>query len=399
MHGKDKDTMQAADRTIRESVAQQAETLKALALKIHAQPELGFEEKKACAWQTALLKRWSFAVQTPWLGMDTAYRADWGDGNPVFCIMAEYDALPGIGHGCGHNLICAAALGAGFALSRALAAQKQTGRVVVMGTPAEESKGGKVKLVANGGMKGIDAVMMAHPSSRTVPDTGSTAIQRFLVGFKGQSAHAAASPELGRNALDAVMALFHGVNAWRQQLPETSRIHGIVLDGGVMPNIIPDAARCGFYLRSPDDSVLRTMTARFRKMVRGAALMTDTEASIETWLTPYKARWPNATMNRLYIEAVDQLGMKPRQPDHPGRGSSDFGDVSQKAPGAHVYFGISKKTVPCHSTQFAEAAGSRYGLDQMLKAAEAMARVGYRYLTEPETRRAARRDFLAAKRP
>lgn len=398
MSGNDRDATQSADQTIRESVAQQAETLKALALKIHAHPELGFEEKKACAWQTALLKRWSFAVQTPWLDMDTAYRADWGEGKPVFCIMAEYDALPGIGHGCGHNLICTAALGAGYALSRALARQKQKGRVVVMGTPAEESKGGKVKLVAHGGMKGIDAVIMAHPSSRTVPDTGSTAVQRVRVDFKGQSAHAAASPELGRNALDAVMALFHGVNAWRQQLPETSRVHGIVLDGGVLPNIIPDAASCSFYLRSPDDRVLRAMMARFGKIVEGAALMTDTEAKIEPGATPYKARWPNATLNRLYVEAVDQLGMKPRLPDHGGRGSSDFGDVSQKAPGAHVYFGISRETIPGHSAQFAEAAGSPYGLDQMLKVAEAMARVGFRYLTEPETRRAARRDFLAAKK-
>ncbi len=397
MKGNDTNTTQEANRTIRDAVAQQAETLASLALKIHAHPELGFEEKKACAWQTALLKRWSFDVQTPWLGIETAYRADWGEGTHNFCFMAEYDALPEIGHGCGHNLICAAALGAGFALSRTLVRQKLKGRVIVMGTPAEESKGGKVKLVANGGMKDVNAVMMAHPSWRTVPDTGSTAIQRFRVGFKGQSAHAAASPELGRNALDAVMALFHGVNAWRQQLPETSRVHGIVLDGGVVPNIIPDSACCDFYLRSPDDRVLRDMADRFRRMVEGAALMTDTEAKIEPLMVPYKARWPNATLNRLYIEAVDQLGMKPQQPEHPGRGSSDFGDVSQKSPGSHVYFSISKKTVPVHSAQFAKAAASRYGLDQMLKTAEAMARVGYRYVTEPETRRAARRDFLSAK--
>ena len=383
---------------IAEAVAQQADILKDLARKIHAHPELGFEERQACAWQTALLKRWSFDVRTPWLDMETAYCADFGEGKPVFCLMAEYDALPEIGHGCGHNLIAAAALGAAYAASRALARAKVAGRIRAMGTPAEESKGGKVKIVARGGMKGVDAAMMAHPSWRTVPDTGSTAIRRFRVAFRGQSAHAAASPEQGRNALDAVTVLFHGIGAWRQQLPESARIHGVVQEGGVLPNIIPDRTRCEFYLRSPDDKVLDAMTDRFKRMVRAAALMTDTEAAIEQWLTPYKARWPNATLNRLYVEAAEQLGMAPEQPEHPGRGSSDFGDVSQKAPAAHVYFGIARQPTPAHSPQFAKAAASAYGTSQMLKAAEALARTAVRFLTNAQIRRAARDNYRAEKR-
>ncbi len=379
---------------IHKSIATQAETLKKLALKIHDHPELGYEEKKACAWQTALLQRWRFRVQTPWCDMDTAYRADLGEGRPVFCFLAEYDALPGIGHGCGHNLICTAALGAAYALAQTLKSEKRKGRVMVMGTPAEESKGGKVKIVAGGGMQGVDAVLMAHPSFRTVPDTGCTAVQRFRIAFKGQSAHAAAAPEHGRNALDAVLILFQGVNAWRQQMAESSRIHGVVREGGVLPNIIPDAAMCEFYLRSPEDRVLRAMVARFRKMIRGAALMTDTEAIVEPMLEPYKARWPNATLNRLYVEAAGELGLHPQMPEHPGRGSSDFGDVSQKAPGAHVYFGIASTSIPGHSSVFSEAARTPYALDQMLKAAEAMARVGYAYLTDRETRREAKQNFL-----
>lgn len=383
---------------IRDAISRQKNSLTNLALKIHAHPELGFEETKACAWQISLLKRWRFEVTAPWAGMETAYRAIRGKGKPAFCFMAEYDALPGIGHGCGHNLISAAALGAARALSQVLIARKVEGTVMVLGTPAEESRGGKVKLVAENGLRGVDAVLLAHPSYRTTPDTGCTAIRRYRILFKGQSAHAAASPEKARNALDAVMLLFQGVNAWRQQLPESSRVHGVVTEGGVVPNIIPDHAGCIFYLRSPDDTVLQAMAERFKKIVAGAALMTATEATLEPWLTPYKARWPNATLNRVYVEAAKRFGLRPETPEHPGRGSSDFGDVSQQAPGAHVYFGISRKTLAGHSPDFRTAAGSSYGLDQMLKAAQAMAWVGYRYLTEESVRQSAARDFSETQR-
>ena len=377
------------------AVMEQADALRTLALDLHAHPELAYAEVKACAWQVKMLKRWGFEVETPWAGMPTAYRACMGTGRPAFGLMAEYDALPKIGHGCGHNLICTAALGAAFALSRVMRAENLRGSVVLLGTPAEESGGGKVELMAQDGLRGVDAVIMAHPSHRTVPDPGCTAITRFRVNFKGLSAHAAGSPELGRNALDAVMLLFQGVNAWRQQLPESSRIHGVVSEGGEMPNIIPDSACCLFYLRSPDDRVLRDMTARFKRIVKGAALMTDTEATIEPWQKPYKARWPNRTLNRLYYEAAGACGMEPHTVSRPGRGSSDFGNVSQALPGAHVYFGISHGEIASHSVAFAEASGSAFGLDRMLKAAEALALVGYRYLIDPAVRRAARRDFSA----
>ncbi len=383
---------------VRAIVAKDAGVLKELALKIHAHPELGYEEKKACAWQASLLKRWRFKVTMPWAGMSTAYRATSGAGKPVFCFMSEYDALPQIGHGCGHNLICAAALGAAHALSRVLKHFRIEGSVMVLGVPAEESFGGKVKLLANNGLRGVDAVIMAHPSYRTTPDSGCSAIKRYRIHFKGKSAHAAASPESGRNALDAVMLLFQGVNAWRQQLPESSRIHGIVSDGGVMPNIIPDTAGCVFYLRSPDDGELLSMTRRFEQIVSGAALMTATEARMEPWLTPYKARWPNATLNRLFVESAEMCGLRPEIPERPGRASTDFGDVSQQVPGAHVNFGISRKYIAGHSIAFREAAGSSYAVNQMLKTAQSMALVGYRFCADQTLRRQAALDFASDKR-
>ncbi|MDY7009267.1 MAG: M20 family metallopeptidase [Planctomycetota bacterium] len=378
---------------IKKTIAGHADELKALAMKIHRNPELGFEEKKACAWQVQMLKRWGFKVQTPFAGLSTAYKAVFGRGKPVFCLMAEYDALPEIGHACGHNLICTAAMGAGAALRAMLKRDKIAGTLVVMGAPAEESKGGKIKMLANGALKGIDAVMMAHPSWRTTPDTGCTAIQRIDVTFEGVSAHAAASPEKARNALDAIMLLFHGVSAWRQQLPETSRVHGIVVEGGVAPNIIPDLASCRFFLRSPDEDVFTDMAERFRDIARGAALMTGTKAKISPGLEPYRGRRPNKPFNEAFIESAEAAGLNPVIPEQSGRGSSDFGDVSCVVPGSHVYFGIAGREIPAHSVAFRKAAGSAYGLKQMLRTAEAMAQVGYRYFSDDAFRKSVHDDF------
>ena len=366
-----------------------------LAKKIHANPEIGFEERKACRWQVELLKKWDFRVQCPFVGVSTAYKAIRGRGKPVFCFMAEYDALPEIGHACGHNLICSAAIGAGVALAEVLQKEKITGSVVVMGTPAEESKGGKVIMVKRGALRGIDAVIMAHPGAKTSPDAGSNAICRYDVTFKGKAAHAAGDPPQGYSALDAVILFFQGINAWRQFLPESSRVHGIILEGGVMPNIIPEQASCRFYLRSPDDAYLVKMSNRFKQIAAGAAMMTGTKFKISPALEAYKARLPNKYLNEAYLEAARKLGMNPVIPEHPERGSSDFGDVSQKVPGAHVYFNIAgkKKELPAHSIAFREAAGSEYGLQQMLRAANAMAQVGYRYFTDADFQRKVHEEF------
>ncbi|MCK4626158.1 MAG: peptidase dimerization domain-containing protein, partial [Phycisphaerae bacterium] len=235
--------------------------------------------------------------------------------------------------------------------------------------------------------------MMAHPSFRTTPDTGCTAIQRIDVTYEGVSAHAAAAPEKAKNALDAIMLLFHGVSVWRQQLPESSRIHGIVAEGGVVPNVIPDHASCRFFIRSPDDDVLADMIERFGDIAKGAALMTDTKVQMSPALMSYKARRPNKLLNEAFIESAGALGLNPVIPDRPGRGSSDFGDISQAVPGAHVYFGIARREIACHSVAFRKAAGSAYGLKQMLRASEAMAQVGYKYFTDQTFRKNVHDDF------
>jgi amidohydrolase len=381
---------------IKKTIAQESAELKKLALAIHGRPELGFQEKEACARQIELLKKWGFKVEHPYAGLTTAFKAVAGSTRPVIAFMSEYDALPEIGHACGHNLIAGAALGAGLALARALKVKKQPGTVVIMGTPAEESKGGKVVMIKNGALRGLDAVLMAHPNAVTRRDVGSSAIQRFTVAYRGLAAHAADSPELGRNALDAVMLFFHGVNAWRQQLPESCRIHGVVRQGGVAPNIIPAEASADFFLRALKDQVLDEMVKRFKNIAKGAALMTDCRLKMTPLKYSYMARNPNKILNLAFLEEAERLGMQPDYTEEIGRASSDFGDVSQAVPGVHVAFGIAadRGELAAHSVAFREAAASAYGLSQMLKVAAALACVGARFLREPEFRRQVKEAFI-----
>ncbi len=381
--------MNASDSTkeLHEFILQHKDNYCQLAKAVWSHPELAFEERNACKLQVDLLKQFAFETITPYTGLETAYFAWKGHGEVSFCFVAEYDALPELGHGCGHNLIAAAAVAAATSCARLLEQNNLPGRVVVMGTPAEESGGGKVRMLEKNCLDGIDAAMMVHPSWRSTPDTGSTAIRRFDVEFFGKSAHAAAAPELGLNALDATVLLYNGISVWRQQLPESARIHGVIKEGGHAPNIIPSQSLSRYYLRSTSDDVLDCMEKRFFDIVKGAALMTGTTYEIKAHNVPYRSRKPNDELNRIFFQASCEVGLNPVVPNRPGRGSSDFGDFSQKIPGIHPYFGIASGEIAAHSKAFCEAAGSDYGMEQMLKAATAMAKVGYTFLTDPAVRR------------
>ena len=363
-----------------------------LSQDIWEHPELGFQEHYACRRQVDLLKEFGFQVVTPYAGLETAYRAEWGEGGEVFAIASEYDALPGVDHGCGHNLICTAAMAAARLTQQMLQHSGKPGRVVVLGTPGEESMGGKVLMLKERCLDGVGAVMMVHPSWRTSKDLGSMAVNRLTVEYFGKAAHASGTPELGINALDAVILLFNSVSCWRQQLPESSRIHGIIEAGGVRPNIIPDYTRCCFFLRSPENEKLVEMNERFLAMVEGAARMTGCTFKISPCNQPYKARKPNAVMNHRYVEAMQAQGVKV-VPGSAGRGSSDFGDFSQVCPGIHPYFAISKTEIPGHSKAFCAGAASALAQQNMLAAAVAMAEIAYSYLTDAKCREEILQDF------
>ena len=358
--------------------------VKRIVQKIHDTPELSEEETLACKIQVELLEKWQFAVEKKYKGLDTAFNATFGEGRPNICVMSEYDALPGIGHGCGHNLIAGVALGTGIVLKELISKNHLKGSVTVMGTPAEEKRGCKIDLIQAGALTDVDIVLMAHPSDHpTSQSMESAGIMQFLIEFKGQSAHSAAAPEKGLNALDAVRLMFNGVDAWRHQLPETCRINGVIKDGGKAPNIIPDYALADFYLRSFDMDFLLSMKERFENIAKGAALMTGTTVTIEEIKHPYKPGKPNNELNKAFMTLAKNYGMEPEWME-PSRASSDFGDVTYEVPAIHAFFNITgeKKDVVIHSKEFTQCAISSFALEQMGKTVKILSEIGYIYLTQ-----------------
>lgn len=371
--------------------------IREISLKIHASPELGLQEKKACRWQVEFLKKNGFKIENPVNQMDTAYKASFGKGGPAVCVMSEYDALPEIGHACGHNLITASALAAGTAISETLKSEKIPGTVIIMGTPAEEGLGGKIQLIKDGSFKGIDMVLTAHPFYLTSTDPGWISVSGFRVRFFGKAAHAAGSPEEGINALDAVNLLFAGIGAWRQQLPEPTRVHGVIHKGGIVPNIIPDFSECEFYLRADNHKMHMKMEKRFHDIVKGAALMTGTKYEIAESRSTYECSVLNKPLNDEFFEAAGEMGMKPRQGDVHNRVSSDFGNVSRIIPSANYMFAVTKKKIPLHSLEFQKAAASDYAFEQTFNAAAAIAKVALRFYTDKNFRTAVVEDFKERK--
>ena len=342
------------------------------------------------------MRKWGYTVTENFCDFKTAFRCEYGSSGPVFAITSEYDALPGVDHGCGHNLICATALGAFVSLATYLKDNNLPGKVVLIGTPAEESGSSKVQIVQQGAFNGVDAAMMVHPLWTTTTDRACLSIKRFDITFFGKAAHAGGSPELGINALDAVQLLFAGVNAYRQQLPEASRIHGVITEGGLKPNIIPDRASCCFYVRADSSLWQNQMNERFFNIVKGAALMTGCEYEIkETEGT--QARKPSKLMNQEWVDNIQNLGVPVNLTLGPGRGSSDFGNVSQVVPAIHPYIGISEENIdiPAHSVEFAKASATPFAFQQMHKAAAAMAAIGLKVLTCEQFRLALKEEFKA----
>lgn len=370
-----------------------SDELVGLARRIHATPEVAFKEVQASTWLAETLERHGYAVARGVAGLETAFRAEvrGSRDGPAVAVLAEYDALPEIGHACGHNLICTAALGAGIGL--AAVREHLDGRAVVLGTPAEEGGGGKVIMLRQGAFEGIDAALMFHPAGYTMTDRGSLASYRLSLKFTGRAAHAAAAPYEGVNALDAMIQTFVAIGLLRQQVREDARIHGIITYGGAAPNIIPDRAEAMFSVRATDSEYAHDLLQRVIRCAEGAALATG--AALEhTAQKGYDAMKPNRTMGERFAHHLATLGYaQDAPPDRPRMGSTDMGDVSQVMPAIHPYVAIGPKEMPGHSVQFREAALSERGMDAMLAAAKAMALVAYDLLAQPEFLSEVRREF------
>jgi amidohydrolase len=370
-----------------------AAALDGLALAIHDRPELGYEERFASAALADYIGGQGFPVARRAGGVETAFVAEAKHGGgPTIAICSEYDALPGIGHGCGHNLI--AASGVGAYLGVAAVAKELNGSVRLIGTPAEEGGAGKVKLHAAGVFDGVDAAMMFHPADADVLDPLMVALRNLDLEFRGKAAHAAASPYAGVNALDALLLGWSAMSALRQLVRSDSRIHGIITDGGQATNVIPERAAARIVVRAADPSYLGDLRRRVLLCFEGAATATGCELRHE-WGEAMDPVTTNQPMAAVFRENARILGRElgPRRPGETS-GSTDMGNISSVIPSIHPFLSISAEQVPWHSRAFAAAARTPRALETMRVAAKAMAFTTIDLLSRPELLKRAKAAFV-----
>ena len=369
---------------IDQAVDRLGDDLEKLSLTIHDHPELAYEEVKAAGWLTEFLGGQGLKVERGVGGVDTAFRATLETGTgPTIAIMCEYDALPSIGHACGHNAIATAGAGAGAALA-AVRDRLPKGRVQVIGTPAEEGGGGKVKLIKAGVFRDVDAAMMCHGWDRWILHQDLLGIVRVAFEFTGRAAHAAADPWEGVNALDAVIQTFNNVAMLRQQVKPSARIHGIVTNGGAAPNIIPESAACLFYVRAADLSCMWELHGRVVACAEGAAKATGATLKVlEYGDSTYEPMKRNETLLEAFRVNLRAIG-EAETPEVKDRlGSSDVGNVSQVIPCIQPLMKIAPDGTPIHSRAFEAAAATPLARAGTLAAAKAMARTTYDLLADP----------------
>ncbi|AKU97205.1 Dihydroorotase [Labilithrix luteola] len=366
-----------------------------LSRNIHQNPELRFEEHKAAAWIAELLRSRGFEVEQGLAGMSTALRARKGKASgPRVAILGEYDALPEIGHACGHNLIAASAVGAFLAV--ASVADRVGGEVVFLGTPAEEGGGGKIKMIDAGLFDGLDAAMMFHPFDRNILAHPALANLWLVMTFRGSPAHAAAAPHDGTSALTACMDTFRLVDGQRVHFRDGVRVHGYVINGGQAVNIIPELAVCEFSVRARDVVELARVRAIVERCAKGAAMASD--VSVEIVLREgYRDMRNNLAMARRFGAHLAELGIEARETDdRVGAGSTDMGDVSHVVPSIHPWLAIvDENEALCHQHRFQEAAGSERGIRSALDAAKAMARTAVELLGDGALRATVKEEWLA----
>ncbi|MCL2702436.1 MAG: amidohydrolase [Defluviitaleaceae bacterium] len=361
-----------------------------LSMEIHRNPELAFKEYKACAALAEFLRKHGFTVETGIAGLETAFRAvrDFGEG-PTVAFIAEYDALPEIGHACGHNLI--AMMAAGAAAGLAAAGDGFKGKVTVLGTPAEEGLGGKLNMLDGGAFDDVDFALMVHPSGENLINRTSTALQHWTVAFAGKNAHSS-NPQNGINALTAAMQTFHNIDVLRPLMPLTANINGIITEGGTAANIITDRAVAEFTVRAKTLDDLHIVCDYITRAVKAAEVLTGASATVCRDAC-YAEFHPNRAMNRAFGDNMSGLGIVMNEADNEGKyGSSDIGNVSLKVPSVHAYLEIGSN-YPGHHLGFTEASASDYAHIMAVKAAKGLALTGFDIMADEALRKRIRDEF------
>ena len=385
--------MNTVKDAISRAVDRLADELEALSIKIHDQPELAYQEVQACAWLCEFLGKQGFKVEPGAGGVETAFRAtiETGEG-PTVAILCEYDALPGIGHACGHNVIATSGAGAGAALA-AVRTQLPKGRIHVIGTPAEEGGGGKIKLINAGLFKDVDAAMMIHGFDRTLLHQDLLGIARVTFEFMGKASHASADPWEGINALDACVQTYNAVAMLRQQVRPDCRIHGIITSGGAAANIIPEYASATFYVRAPRIDTMWDLYRRVVACAEGAAKAAGVSLKVTQHESVYEPMKSSRVLLDLFAANMTTVGLAEGDPIPDRKGSSDVGNVSQVVPTIQPMIGIAPEGMAIHTREFAEAAIQPLARRGMVAAAKTMALTTYDLLAHPAHVKAAKEEF------
>ena len=347
------------------------DNLQALSEEIWRNPELNFKENNSHQLLTDFLEKKGFSVERGYCGISTAFRATFGSGGPNVCVICEYDALPEIGHACGHNLIAEAGVAAGLGVKAFLEETGSSGRLTVMGTPAEEGGGGKVFLIEKGAFEGIDLAMMVHPTPFDVAMPLALALCNLDIVFTGKAAHAASFPWEGVNALDAAVMAYTSISVLRQQMKPTWRVHGVITNGGVKPNIIPEQSSMSYYIRAPTPSELQVLRKKVEACFEAAARATGCSMSITEPEKPYDNLMSNSVLAEMYSSNIRLLGGEiDRYSDKAG--STDMGNVSHVVPSIHPYYKVGNGEVN-HTREFTSVCNTPEAHCQTLRAAKSMA--------------------------
>jgi amidohydrolase len=363
---------------------------------LYENPETAYQEHNSCRWLCEFLEKRGFKVQASAGGLETAFFAvpenATATTRPRIAFLAEYDALEKIGHGCGHNMIAAMSLGAAIAVQQAFPGL--SGSFVIVGTPAEEGGGGKARLAAAGVFEGIDVAMMTHPGQANLTGEDTLGRIKARLEFFGRTAHAAAAPEAGLNALDALVGAYTNLSLLRQQMTDDARIHGIITHGGDAPNVIPDYTAALFYVRAATLPVLERLFLRFQDCCKGAALAAGCRCEIEVEPPSLDPMKRNSTFEKLWKANAELLGLNITQKTGPS-GSTDLGNLSRIMPVIQPFVAICDKNVALHSTAFADATRTERGQKAMLDGASALALTALDYLRATDAQKAVHEEFLA----
>ena len=379
-------------------VDEHADTLLAVSHDIHAHPELAFNETRASTLLADTAKRFGLTAKRGAYGLPTAFEARFGSGGRNVAVLAEYDALPGIGHACGHNLIATAALGAALALHDVK--DELAGTVTFLGTPAEEKGGGKEVMARAGAFDGVDAALMMHPSGINLATMPSICVAEVRAIYHGKAAHASAMPHRGLNALDGLLLAYQAISNLRQHIQHSERIHGIVTEGGQAPNIVPERAAGEFYVRAKDEADLARLKPRvqacFEAGARGSGCRVELKWADVDYLD-LKTNWPLAARFQRHAEGLGREFLPLEQLEPGSSGSTDMGNVSHRVPSIHPMLACAPRHVVIHNPEFAKWAASELGDQAALDGAKALAMTAADYLADATLQAEASKAFDVAK--